>query len=846
MTPERYQQIGELFDAALEQPPAERSDWVARASGDDLELRAAVENLLANHHESEEFLERPAMDVAAELLMQNQPAATDVTGQQISHYQIHSLLGAGGMGQVYLAKDTKLGRQVALKLLPARYLQSAEHVRRFEREALAASALNHPNILTIYEFGVDGETHFLATEFVQGENLRQRLARGPMSVTEVLDIALQIVAALQTAHEAGIIHRDIKPDNVMIRTDGIVKVLDFGLAKLTEMQSADFGMQIENVADPRNQTPQLTLPGAVLGTVAYMSPEQARGNEVDARADLFSLGVVLYEMLSGRRPFTGETVSHIIVAILEQEPPPLVGQTIPLELERILKQLLAKNLAARYPSAAALLRDLKQLAKSLERETELRSATPATHEAEVATAIMHLHTNEQLGEVTMQMPADDSSRHAVDLAHVLFCDIVGYSLLPIDRQTKAMQTLQRLVRQTDDYKRADAKGQLVRLPAGDGMALAFLQDVTAPVRCALDLTRAMHEHMAEIQLRIGIHSGPVYQSADINANRNVVGSGINLAQRVMDCGDAGHILMSRNVAEVLQQITHWQPLLHDLGEHEVKHGVRLHLFSLYNNEIGNAAMPQRLQTNILRNLASTATPSVSTSVPHAVAVEAESVVANKPARRKAIWLLTALVAFGFVSIAGWQAWRSRTNNSSAPTVAAPERNLSYFLTVQRYRDGKPYQTEFQSSGREIFEAGWQFKLNVTSPQDGFLYLLNEETNGVYVLLFPLPSRNNGSARLVANERFQTGWYLFDEKPGAENFRLIWAAQPVPELEALRARVNPTDKGRISDPAQRQAVQNFLQQYSSSPIESIRDAQNKLTQVRGTGAVLVTLVELEHQ
>ncbi|MBS1811484.1 MAG: protein kinase [Acidobacteria bacterium] len=848
MTPERYQQIGHLFDAALELPPAERPAFLTAVSGDDTELRTEVEKLLANLVTSEEFLSRPALNVAAEIYAENQPAEASLIGTRISHYEILSLLGVGGMGQVYLAKDTRLGRQVALKLLPTRFMQNAEHLRRFEREALAASALNHPNILTIYEFGVEGETHFLVTEYVQGENLRQRMAQGTLTVAEVLDITTQLASALHAAHQAKIIHRDIKPDNVMIRSDGIVKVLDFGLAKLIEQVQQDDGTAANK------QQSSLTQHGAILGTVAYMSPEQARGQSVDERTDLFSLGVVVYELLSGRQPFTGETVSHTIVAILEKEPPPLAasGQEFPAELERILKQLLAKRVEARYPSAADLLTDLKKLAKRLDLEEELQFAAPGQGSLESPTQIIQLNTNDHLANITMQGPPLDSLQSSVDLAHVLFCDIVGYSLLPIDRQTQAMQTLQRIVRQTEDYKRADAKGHLVRLPAGDGMALAFLQDVTAPVRCACDIVRALQSH-PDLRLRIGIHSGPVYQSADINANRNVVGNGINLAQRVMDCGDAGHILISRNVAEVLEQVSHWQPMLHDLGEQEVKHGIRLHLFSLYSDEVGNPAIPAKLQDEQkqekLRALA--ASPSSLARTEERTKTAVMQAPASKLTHQKKVLLMGALiVAVAIMGVAGFYFWQVQPPSSIQSTVpgALPGRNFSYFLTVQKYRDGKPYQTEFQSSGREIFEADWQFKLNVTSSQDGFLYLLNEQpaANGSdYVLLFPMPSQNAGSARLSANEHFQTSWYAFDQTSGTEQFRLVWAAQPVPELEALRALVNPTDKGRVSEPAQIQAVRAFLQQHSTSPIESARDPQNKQTNVRGTGAVLVVLVELEH-
>ncbi len=294
---------------------------------------------------------------------------------KLSHYRIVSKIGAGGMGDVYLAEDERLRRKIALKVLPESIAQDTDRLRRFEQEAFAASALNHPNILTIYEFGTEGATHFLASEFIDGETLRDRLQRTPLSLNETLDIAVQTAQALAAAHEANIIHRDIKPENVMLRKDGIVKVLDFGLAKLTEVRNADRGMRIESSEDAATlmQTPaanpQLTMPGTVMGTVAYMSPEQARGNPVDARTDLFSLGVMLYEMLARRQPFTGETINHVIVAILEKEPSPLATE-IPAELTRILQQALAKQANERYPNAQAMLADLKKLQMRLLVEAE--------------------------------------------------------------------------------------------------------------------------------------------------------------------------------------------------------------------------------------------------------------------------------------------------------------------------------------------------------------------------------------------------------------------------------------------------------------------------------------------
>ena len=294
-------------------------------------------------------------------------------GQRISHYEIEAGIGAGGMGEVYLAKDGNLGRSVAIKLLPDFFTTDADRLRRFKQEARTASALNHPNIITIYEIGQHQGSHFIATEFIDGITLRQKLWDGQLKLREALDIAYQAALALTAAHEAKIIHRDIKPENVMVRRDGIVKVLDFGLAKLTETTAT--------AVDAEAATKALvqTEPGRVMGTVSYMSPEQARGFDVDARTDIWSLGVVLYEMVTGRKPFTGETSSHIAVAILEKEPVPLAifAPLAPAELQRIVRKALAKDRDERHQTARDLLIDLKSLRQELEFEAKLElSAHP--------------------------------------------------------------------------------------------------------------------------------------------------------------------------------------------------------------------------------------------------------------------------------------------------------------------------------------------------------------------------------------------------------------------------------------------------------------------------------------
>jgi serine/threonine-protein kinase len=379
--PERWQQVKRIFHAALTLPPDKREAFLAETCRGQDSLRKEVESLIRSHEETGSFIDSPAYEKA--MLMP--PGAKNVlaAGQLVGHYRISSMIGAGGMGEVYLAEDTRLRRKVALKVLPESIASDKDRLLRFEREAFAASALNHPNILTIFEFGADGPTHFLASEFVAGETLREHLRRGELTVSETLEITLQIASALQAAHNAGIIHRDIKPENVMIRDDGYVKVVDFGLAKLEPRVVAHVS---EEEAETRRQLQ--TQAGTIMGTVAYMSPEQARGKEVDARSDLFSLGVVLYEMLARRQPFTGETVNHTIVAILEKKPVPVSEffRNCSFDVDKIIDKVLAKESSARYQSAKELLVDLKDAQQELEFQSRLeRSSSPGLRDETAST-----------------------------------------------------------------------------------------------------------------------------------------------------------------------------------------------------------------------------------------------------------------------------------------------------------------------------------------------------------------------------------------------------------------------------------------------------------------------------
>src|SRR6266496_2815711 len=293
MTPTRFQTIEQIYRAALDQEPDQISAFLDRACKHDDVLRHKVEALLSSRQRADGFIENSAVGLAASIIQNGD--AESLVGRTIGHYKVSESIGTGGMGEVYLATDVVAGRKAALKLLPLRFTADAERLRRFQREARAVVGLNHPNILTVYEIGEDHSVHYIASELIEGETLRERLTRGRMELIEAVDVAIQMASALAAAHNAGIVHRDIKPENIMLRTDGYVKVLDFGLARPTE----------QHTTSSEASTLVNTEIGTIIGTARYMSPEQARGQKVDGRTDIFSLGVVLYEMVAHKLPFEG-------------------------------------------------------------------------------------------------------------------------------------------------------------------------------------------------------------------------------------------------------------------------------------------------------------------------------------------------------------------------------------------------------------------------------------------------------------------------------------------------------------------------------------------------------------
>ena len=641
MTPERFQQINQLFHEALAQAPADREVFLSQACGGDVALQAEVEDMLAATEGAGNFLDgRP--EVPDSMIVEQTPS---FIGRQIRHYKILSQLGRGGMGEVYLAEDQTLGRRIALKLLTAEFTQDRDRVRRFEQEAKAASALNHPNIVTIHEIGMAedgaGRVYYIASEFIEGQMLRHRIRQGRISVSEALDIALQIANALQVAHDHGIVHRDIKPENVMLRPDGFVKVLDFGLAKLTEISPLSFSEE-EPITIAR------TTPGTIIGTPSYMSPEQARAVEVDHRSDLWSLGVVLYEMVAGARPFQGATMTDVIISIIERRPAPLTSllSPCPPELARIIGRALAKEKDDRYASAREMAAELKELKRRVDLGLE--------NEAEEEPAALSAPTAEL---PTQQIPQLE--------------------------------------------------------------------------------TRAGRENETQI-----------------------------------------------------------------------------------------APPTARLQ------------PPPATQSPAA------------PARRFPRSALLALLAVLAVA-GGVLAWKALRPGSAPPAAVAPAKNeLVYSLLVQRMSDGQPYREPFEATGRELFQHGWKFRFRISAPQEGYLYLLNEgpAPKGAisYQFLSPSPSVNEGSARLPANQPFETGWYLLGESAGTERLFLVWAREPLPELEAVKGVLNPVNRGAIVDAVQLDGVRQFLSRNLEEKPESEAVRGRNQTILRRAGNLFIHPIELEHQ
>lgn len=716
-----------------------------------------------------------------------------------NRYRIERELGRGGFGIVYLARDQQLhGKRVVIKIRDEKTDGTGWLEKKFRQESEALARIAHPGVVGVLEQGEtpDGRL-YLVMEYVDGATLRSVLKHGLMDLKRAGELMCQIAQALSAAHSQGVYHRDLKPENIMIRTLGggreLAVIIDFGIATVTDSSVA---------------SSHLTK---VAGSLSYMAPEQLSGHPGEF-SDVYSLGVIGYEMVTGRHPFHAASPVELFFQQkegLKQKPADLRPELPPAAENAILKAL-SYDPGGRYAQAQEF---GEELSKAIQENAS--SAPPLTR------ARSAVHTGQKEHAMAMQL----------ELASVLFMDIVAYSVQPIDRQINELEELQQIVRSTAEFRQAQARDELICLPTGDGMALVFFRDPIAPVQCAMEVCRALKSHPS-IKLRMGVNTGPVYKIADINANRNVAGGGINMAQRVMDCGDAGHILISRSVAEVLNQLSDWPPYLHDLGEHSVKQGARIQLFNLCRDDVGNRELPAKLQAAALAQ--------TSVNAPGA-----------QQRRRGFPWRWLALAAIMAVLAAGWvMAVRFRTvnppstPNASLPVV--PERTLSFYLMVQKSGNSKPFQL-----GKEIlFDAGNRVQLALSSPEQGHLYLLNEgpiPKNGLpdFNTLFPSPTSNDGSSWLPPNRevRIPPGkGFLFDKEEGTEKLWMIWSAKTLPEFEALK-KWTESAHGSINDPAQLDMIRGFLKNHPVATAQVDLDA--KLTKLNQRADPLVYLLRLEH-
>lgn len=702
-------------------------------------------------------------------------------------YRLQRKLGHGGFGVVYLAADEKmLSRPVVVKALHDDGIENEWSARKFKQEIEALARIDHPSIVGIFDVGEmpDGKP-YIVMQYVDGFSLRSVITPEGLDFWRAANIMRQAGRALSAAHDRGILHRDLKPENIMVQTlgggDEQVKIIDFGVARV------------------RNSVVSFTTASdKTVGTIAYMSPEQLIAGQLSPASDVYCLAVIAYELLTGRRPANPESAYQL------------------LEMQRAGVRIRPTDLRPGLPQQAEVI-----ILNALSFEPGHRPQRARDFGDFLATALVSEEEQTVLSSAPLQVTraGEASSVAPPETAQVLFIEVVGFSEMMADEQPVCLQKLQDVVSRTEDFNRAQSTKQLIRLPTGE-IALVFFGDPEAPVRCALDISHAL-KATPEIKLRMGIHSGLVHRMADINTNMNVAGGGISIAQRVAEIGDAGHILVSQRVADDLRQLARWASCLHDLGEAEVRHGLRVHLFNLYTEELGNSRVP-----SVIRPVRS------GLNLKRLATIATATVIAS---------LLIVAIVFFIV----------RPRNGAVVTPAAagaaiPE-SFKYSLTVQKMRGEKPDGAEIEMTGQEVYGNGWKFRFNFEPTQKGALYLLNE-TRGArgqieFNTLFPTP-QNGGTAVLEGKQALQTRWYVFDKQTGVEKLWMIWTLAPVSELDDI-FRVAVGQEGVLND-AQISTVQTYLKLYESQPPDVITDRTQKRTSVKGKGVTVVNLLELSHE
>ena len=698
-------------------------------------------------------------------------------------YLIEKRLGQGGFGVVYLASDNRTAsRKVVVKIMRPDEVGNEWSKHKFKQEVEALSRLDHPGIVGLFDCGetADGRP-YIVMQYIDGDSLRSLLQVNGMPVARVAAIIRQIGNALTAAHEAGILHRDLKPENITVKvTNGEenAKVIDFGVAKVKN--------SIVNVN---------TAAGVILGTLIYMSPEQLDGRPLTPQSDIYALGVIAYEILTGRRPENPESALHL------------------LQLQRAGIRVKPTDLRPALPKAVD-----DVVLKALSFEPRHRYQNAREFGEKLAAALL-VGDRVELSAQTLET----SNSQDVETAHVLFMDIVGYSKLLIDDQTRQLQKLQEIVIATNECRQVRAAADLIRLPTGDGLALVFFKDPEAPVRTAVEIGRALHAN-PEINLRMGIHSGFVNRIDDINNKMNVAGVGINIAQRVMDCGDKGHILLSKRVADDLVQLARWAEYLDDLGDAEVKHGVLVHLFNLRGSDFGNPEVPTKLRKAPKQRSYKTAAMAI------------------------AVVLVLGLFAGLWYrqTIATTSEVNSSTNATTVLPEVKPERTLVYWFLMQETRDDKPLGNPIPSAGDVQYKKNWKLQFNFQPTESGALYLLNavrgKDGAEKYNILYPIPAQGKINPNLEANQTAQTRWLQFMDENTAEKFWIIWSTKSLPDLNAAFGSA-AENGGVISNAAQVAQIQSYLDQYDRSKPRVEIDKSKQFTSIKGDGEILVNLLEL---
>ncbi len=775
-------------------------------------------------------------------------------------FEMIEKLGEGGMGEVWKARDTGLDRFVALKFLSSSVLSNPTALPRFKQEAIAASKLDHPNLCTIYEIGeAEGRT-YIAMAFYEGQILSELLQPNKplLSLDQIRSYVRQIADGLAKAHASGIVHRDIKPANVIIAKDGVVKILDFGLAKNLRMAEA------------------LTSPDMRLGTLYYMAPEQIEGGEVGHQADIWALGAVLYEMLTQHRAFDGVYEAAVLYSIMNDEPKPVreYRPDAPENLVQLLQSALKKKPGDRCPSMKDLIAGLDATAQAPQRKAAGAKGPAAAVAADVPAA---------QSRVIRRGSADRGDASERISCHVLFMDIVKFSVRSLEEKDRITRKLQQVVRGTEEFRRWEpVENSMLMKDTGDGLLVVFFHDPLSPTRCAVEIAEALKGDK-ELNLRIGVHGGLALLRSNILGHDDLAGAAVDRAQRVMDCGDAGHILLSDTAAENALQTDQFRSHMQYLGHCRVKHGESIGIYNLVSENWGSLRCPKKLyRRNVevagvalgllapllalapwlkpgLQPLPILSTIPIWPTLGLGIALVAVSSIWILAASRQwrlflrswrlsppyivratVPWLLSAGLTF-FLLVDP-----CKVNPSGAgctPIVAATPLSLSYWMQISRLGDRKLPEPQLYSdpAQRVLFPSGSHLSLFVEAPEESYLYVINQAAEDVggmpgYALVFPRPGINAGNSRVPGGVPFEVAPFEFDSQQGKERLFLLLSKEPVAALESL----HPDEQLRVANIEEVQAVRTLLQATAGEPpqIEVLKDK----VQVQGNADIL--LCELE--